>query len=202
MDVYHLVLFVHICALLAAIGASALVHVSEIRMQAAQTKGEVRQWGMLAGSMDKVFPLALLTLFATGAYLVASRWAWNLGWVDVAVGGVVLLFLGGGFLGSRGKALMRATEGDPHAPVDGVLMRVMRDPLTRSISSGNTGLAIGIVFIMVNKPPLLGALAALILAVAIGVVLAIPPWRGEPAGARAATVLADTSAGGRSERRA
>lgn len=55
-----------------------------------------------------MFPLALLTLVATGPYMVSSAWAWNDGWIDVAIGGVVLLFLGGEFVGSRGRTLARA----------------------------------------------------------------------------------------------
>jgi hypothetical protein len=81
MDIYHLVLFVHISALLAAIAASALSHLAESRMQAAQTIGELRQWGALVAKAGKVFPLALLTIVAGGAYMVSSAWAWTR-WLD------------------------------------------------------------------------------------------------------------------------
>jgi hypothetical protein len=172
MTIYTLALFVHISALLAAIAASALSHFAESRMGAAQTVGDLREWGTLAGRVGKVFPLALLTLVATGAYMVSSAWAWNDGWIDVALGGVALLFIGGEFLGRRGKALGRMLEGDSRAPVSAAVRRVLRDPLTHSVSYATTTLSIGIVFVMVNKPSLLGALAALFVALAIGVALA------------------------------
>ncbi len=194
MNLYHIVLFLHICALLAAISAGALVHFAEIRMRAGRTIGEVRPWVMLAGSVDKTFPLALLTLVATGAYMVSAAWAWNDGWVDTAIGGVVLLFITGGFLSSRGKALGRALGGDPHEFLSAATARMVCDPITRSVSCANTALAVGIVFVMVNKPSLPGALATLAVAVVTGMVVAIPLWRGGPASVSARAVLADAGA--------
>ena len=195
MNTYTLVLFVHISALLAAIAASALSHFAESRMRVAQTIGELRQWGTMAARASKVFPLALLTLVASGAYMVSSAWAWNEGWIDVAIGGVVLLFIGGQFLGSRGKALGRALEGDPREPVSAAAAQMARDPITRSVSYTTTALSIGIVFIMVNKPSLQGALATLVVATAIGVAVATVRRRGEaqraPAAPAADTARAD-----------
>lgn len=195
MDLYHITLFLHIGALLAAFGASALGHYSEVRMTAARTTGDLRQWGAVAGSVEKVFPVALLILVVTGAYMVSSAWTWSEGWIDVALVGVVLLFVSGGFLGSRGKALGRALQGDPRDPVSPAAARMVRDPVTRSVSFGNTGMAIGIVFIMVTKPDLLGSIVSLVVAIILGMALAIPLWRGRPAGA--APSLADAGARGR-----
>jgi hypothetical protein len=172
MNIYNLALFVHLSALLAAIAASALSHFAESRMRMAQTVGELRTWGALAARVGKVFPLALLILFASGAYMVSNAWAWNDGWIDVAFGGVVLLFMSGAFLSSRGRALGRMLGGDPQEPLSATTIQMVRDPLTHSVSYATTTLSIGIVFVMVNKPTLLGALAALVFAIAVGVALA------------------------------
>jgi hypothetical protein len=172
MTIYNLALFVHISALLAAIAGSALSHFAESRMRAAQTVGDLRQWAMLAGRAGKVFPLALLTLVATGAYMVSSAWAWNDGWIDVALASVLLLLISGAYLDRRGKALGQTLEGDPSQPVSAIARRLARDPLTRSVSYAATALSIGIVFVMVNKPSLPGALATVLIALAIGVALA------------------------------
>ena len=183
MTLYTLALFIHISALLAAIAASALNHFAEGRMLAARTVGDLRQWGALAAKAGKVFPLALLTLVATGSYMVTTAWAWNDGWIDVAIGGVVTLFVSGEFLGRRGKALGMRLGGDPSQPVSAELTALVRDPLMRSVSYATTSLAIGIVFVMVNKPGLLGALAALIISAAVGVTLATLRGRAESADA-------------------
>jgi hypothetical protein len=190
MNVYTLVLFVHISALLVAIATSALIHFAESRMLSARTVGELRQWGALLTRLAKVFPLALLTLVASGAYMVSSGWAWNIGWIDAALGGVTLLFVGGIFLDNRGKALGYTLGGDPLDPVSAASTRLLHDPITRSVSYAATSLSFGIVFIMVNKPSLVGAIVTFVVAIAIGVVVAIPRWRGEH-GSSLATALTD-----------
>jgi hypothetical protein len=172
MTLYNLALFVHISALLAAIAASALSHFAESRMRTTQTVGDLRQWASLAGRAGKVFPLALLTLVATGAYMVSSGWAWNDGWIDVALASVLLLFISGAYLDRRGKSLGQTLEGDPSQPVSATARRLAHDPLTRSVSYAATTLSIGIVFVMVNKPSLLGALATVLVALTIGVAFA------------------------------
>jgi hypothetical protein len=191
VDGYHLALFVHLCALLVAISLATLVHFAEVRMRAARTLGELRQWGAIPRSIGKYFPLATLTLVASGAYMVQSVWTWHEGWIIAALVGVVLLLAGGVVMGSRGSALGRTLAGDPHAPVSAATARLVRDPLARSASYGNTALSIGIVFIMVNKPPLLGALVSLAIAIFFGVVAAHLIWRGAPVGAGAEAAVVE-----------
>ena len=72
---YGVVLFAHVCALLAAISAGALSHLSEARMRSAESTAALRPWARLLGRLGKVFPVALLVLLASGAYLVHRSWA-------------------------------------------------------------------------------------------------------------------------------
>lgn len=191
MDSYHLALFAHLCALMGATGLAALIHFAELHMRAAQTIGELRQWGAIPKSLSKYYPLATLVLVLSGAYMVQSAWTWHEGWIIAALIGVVLLLIGGTLIGSRGKALGRALAGDPHAPVSAATARLVRDPIARSLSYANTALSISIVYIMVTKPSLPGALAAFAVAILIGVGLAHLLWRGGPVGASAVASLAE-----------
>jgi hypothetical protein len=190
VNFYSIALFLHISALLAAMAASGINHFADSRMLAAQTVGELRQWGMVAGKSGKVFPFALLALFATGAYMVATAWTWDIGWIDVAIGGVALLFILGGVIGGRGKALGRALGGAPSDPVSAAATQMLRDPIKRSIANVPTALSIGIVFLMVNKPSLAGSIITLMVAIAVGVALGIPSWRGKHANVVGASEVA------------
>lgn len=106
MDGYRLVLFLHLSALLGAIGTAALLHFAEIQLRAAATVVAVRTWASLIEKGAKVFPAALLVLLATGAYLVERGWAWSSGWVDASLVGVGVLFVvGAGVVGGRSRAL-------------------------------------------------------------------------------------------------
>ena len=74
----------------------------------------LRPWAGLLGRLGKVFPVALLVLLGSGAYLVHRSWSWSEGWVDVSVVGVAVLFAsGGGLVRARGVALRRALMGAP-----------------------------------------------------------------------------------------
>jgi hypothetical protein len=186
VNLYNIVLFLHLSALIVGFGASSLNHFAAFRLRRARTNGEVREWATLATQLGRVFPLALLTFLATGVFMVSARWAWNAGWVDAGLGGLVALFLGGIFEGSRGSALLRALDSDPAKPVSATIASRVSDPITRAVSYGNTGLAVGIVFIMVNKPALLGAVVLLLVAILIGVIVSRLLWRRVPTG-RAST---------------
>src|SRR5690242_2156677 len=159
---YGAVLFLHVCALLAAISAGALSHLSEVRMRSAETTAALRPWAKLLGRLGKVFPVALLVLLGSGAYLVHDAWSWSAGWVEASLVGVGLLFASGvGFMRVRGLALRRAltAAGDGPLPAD-VRRLIVRHPAAFA-SWMNTGLAVGIVFAMTAKPALAGSAAAL-----------------------------------------
>src|SRR3982751_6416435 len=85
MDVYRIVLFLHLCALLAAIATAAIVHYAEHRMLSAVSVATTREWAALVARAERVFPVAILTLVATGAYMVQRAWSWSDGWVDAGI---------------------------------------------------------------------------------------------------------------------
>ena len=41
------------------------------------------------------FPVSILGLVATGAYLTAHSWTWSTAWIDVSIAGVVVVTLQG-----------------------------------------------------------------------------------------------------------
>ncbi len=146
-------------------------------MRSAETTGGLRPWAQLLGRLGKVFPVALLILLATGAYLVHDAWSWTAGWVDASLVGVGLLFASGaGLVRARGLALRRALMAAGDGPASPEVRRLIVKHPAAFASWMNTGLALGIVFAMTAKPALAGSVAALVvgagagLAVAVGVV--------------------------------
>src|SRR3954451_14932740 len=127
MNTYGLVLFVHLSALLGAISAGALSHLAELRMQSADSVETLRPWAGLLGRLGKVFPVALLVLFASGGYLVHRSWSWSSGWGDVSIVGVALLFVsGGGLVRARGVALRRALAAASQGAVPDDVRQLLR----------------------------------------------------------------------------
>lgn len=171
---YGVVLFIHVFALLAAISAGALSHLSEARMRSAQTTAALRPWARLLGRLGKVFPVALLVLLASGEYLVHDAWGWGVGWVEVSLVGVGVLFASGvGLLRARGRALRRALLAAGDGPVQPEVRRLIVGHPAAFASWMNTGLAIGIVFAMTVKPALAGSAAAVVVGAAAGLGVAV-----------------------------
>jgi len=164
MDSYRIALFVHLAALLGAISTGAILHQAQWRLLTADSPAALRPSAMLLKRLQPVFPLALLVLVATGAYMTHKSWSWSDGWIDsalVAVG--VLLVNGAVVVGSRGRRVGRAlATGDPAALV------LARDPVLHIAPWLNTGLAVGVVFVMATKLSLAGSVASLVVAALIG----------------------------------
>lgn len=163
MHAYQLALFVHLLALLAAIAASALVHYSLLRLRRAETAAEALPLIGTCHRVSPAFPIALLALVATGAWMVHSAWSWSAGFVDAGLVGAAFLFASGAVLeGGRAKNIAAALAGGAH-PSD-----VVHDPVLWAANSGNTGLALAIVFVMATKPSAPIAFVALAVGLAIG----------------------------------
>jgi hypothetical protein len=174
MHGYRLVLFLHLCALLGAIGTSALVHFAEFQLRTAASVAAVGTWASLIEKGAKVFPVALLVLLGSGAYLVGGGWTWGSGWVDAGLVGVGVLFVvGAGVVGGRSRALRRELANTADGAVTAPLARIAREHVGGVASWTNTGVALGIVFVMTTKPALAGSLVALAVAAGPGALVAL-----------------------------
>lgn len=179
MHLYQLALFVHLCALLAAIGASAVVALAMRRVRSAETAGGALPWLGLCKDVARVFPVALLVLVASGAYMVHRAWSWDTGWVDAGLVGAVLLgLLGDRVEGAAGRRLAGRLLADPSRSLaDSALVR---DPVWWTAALVNPALALGIVFVMVTKPSFAGGLAILAIAIVLGALGAVRFWATAP----------------------
>ena len=174
MDAYHVVLYVHLLALFVGIGAGSVLAVCLFQLRAAQTLEAAVPWGMVAGKVGKLFPVAILGLFGTGAYMTNDLWTWSTRWIDVAIGGLVLLLVQGGGIAERtGHKLAAALQANGPGPLGPEARRMTLHPGLWVVEFSNLGLVFGIVWNMTEKPALGGALAAALGGYAVGAVLAL-----------------------------
>ena len=71
---------------------------------------------MMAGKIGRAFPVAILGLFATGAYMTSDVWSWSTGWIDVSIAGLAIVAIQGPLIAERtghklGAALRRTAPG-------------------------------------------------------------------------------------------
>jgi hypothetical protein len=161
MDTYHVVLFAHLMFLFVGVGAGAVLAVCLFRLKAAATLEDAVPFAALAGKTERAFPVAILGLFGTGAYMTSDVWTWSTGWIVVSICGLALVSLQGPLVGGRaGKLLERALHANGAGPLGDETRRLTRHPGLWVTEFSNLGVVFGIVWNMTQKPGVAGAIAA------------------------------------------
>jgi hypothetical protein len=174
MDWYRVVLFLHLLSLFVGIGAGAVLSVCLFRLKAARTLEEAVPFGMLAGKTERAFPVAILGLFASGAYMTSDVWTWGTGWIVVSICGLGLISLQGPLVGGRtGKLLEHALQANGPGPLGEEAKRMTRHPGLWVTEFSNLCVVFGIVWNMTQKPGTAGAIAAVVVGYAVGAVAAM-----------------------------
>jgi hypothetical protein len=195
LNTYHYVLYLHLLSLFIGIGAAAVLLACLFQLRAARAVEQAAPWGMMAGRMGKFFPVAILGLFATGAYMTStstSPWSWSTRWIDVAIAALVVLFAQGAGIAERtGHKLGAALQANGPGPLGPEARRMTLHPGLWVVEFTNIGIVFGVVWNMTVKPGLGESLAAVLIGYAVGAVLALLITRsaqeemgaaGEPAG--------------------
>jgi hypothetical protein len=169
VSTYHTVLYLHLLFLLAGMGAATMMALVALRLRAAETLADAVPWGMLASKTEKVFPVVVLGLFGTGAYMTSDLWTWSTRWIDVSIAGLVILALQGPLLaGRRAEMLKHALQENGPGPLGERARRLARDPGILVATFANPAIVLGIIWNMTQKPGTAGAVAAVLVAYAVG----------------------------------
>jgi hypothetical protein len=175
MDTYRTVLYLHFLFLLIGFGAAAVIGTCLFHLRAAGTLADAAPWGMLAGKTERVFPVAIIGLFATGAYLTSDLWTWDTRWIDVSIAALVVIAVQGPVVaGRRAKALEHALKENGPGPLGDAARRMTRDPALWMATFANPGIVLGIMWNMTQKPGTAEAIAAVAIGYAVGAALAFP----------------------------
>lgn len=103
---YDAVLFLHLAAVACAFWAIGVLGYALARLGVARSVEEARA-AHRGTSAERWMPPIILVLLLTGAYMTQARWGWSVPWIDLAVTGLILIGIGGGFLGTRGRRIER-----------------------------------------------------------------------------------------------
>jgi hypothetical protein len=174
LDTYHVVLYIHLLSVFIGIGAASVLMVCLFQLKAAKTLADAVPFGAVAGKTERAFPVAILGLFGTGAYMTSDIWTWSTGWIDVSIAGLVLLALQGPLVGGRtGKQLKQTLQENGHGPLGKKARRMTRHPGLWVTEFANVGVFFGIVWNMTQKPGTGEAIAAIAGGYAVGAILAL-----------------------------
>lgn len=177
MNTYHYVLYIHLLSLFVGIGAGSVLLACLLQLRAARTVEQAGPWGMMAGKVGKFFPVAIIGLFVTGAYMTStsvSPWSWSTRWIDVAIAALVVLTIQGAIIAERtGHKLAAALQANGPGPLGPEARRMRLHPGLWVVEFSNLGIVFGVVWNMTLKPGLGESIAAVLVGYVVGAVLAL-----------------------------
>lgn len=169
MDTYHYVLYIHLLSLFVGIGAAAVLVVCLFQLRGARELADALPWGRVAGKTGRVFPIAILGLFGSGAYMTSDVWTWSTGWIQVGIAALVVLAIQGPVIAERsGKKLEHALRENGPGPLGPHARRMTRYPGLWVTEFSAVGLVLGIVWNMTVKASTGTAIAAAVIGYGVG----------------------------------
>jgi hypothetical protein len=178
LDTYHVVLYIHLLAVFVGIGAASVLMVCLLQLRASRTLQDAVPWGRVAGRAARAFPVAILGLFGSGAYMTSDLWTWSTGWIDVSIAALVLLALQGPLVAERtAKKLERALHANGPGPLGSEARRMTRHPGLWVVELSAIGLVLATVWNMTEKPGTGSSILAVVIGYAVGAGLALAMTR-------------------------
>jgi hypothetical protein len=169
MSIYKIVLFLHVSGAIGYFVGMGTWLFGFAALRRAQRVEQVRALTNLTGRLGPLFGISVLLILVTGLYMAITAWGFQTGWIPVAL--VSLIFtasLGTAFVEPRRRAIARLAQEAPDGSLPQELEQRMHDPILGTALQTVTILLLGIVFLMTNKPSLVGSLIVMAVALALG----------------------------------
>jgi hypothetical protein len=174
MDTYRTVLYLHLLSLVVGIGAGAVLVVCLYHLKAGQTLAETLPWATVAGKTEKAFPIAIVGLFLTGAYMTNDVWSWDSGWIIVSLVGLIVIALQGALVGGRtSKQLEQVLHANGPGTLGDDARRMTRHPGLWVTEFTNVAMVLAIMWNMTQKPGTTEAILVVVIAYAAALALAM-----------------------------
>jgi hypothetical protein len=171
---YHIALFVHISGAALFFIGLGLEWLGLNRLRQAERVEQVREVSALLHVLERLFPLSVVLLLGGGLYMTITTWGFTLAWLDAAlVTFAALPIVGPRVNGRRLTRIRQMALTQPDGPLSGSLRAQVTDPVLVFWSRIVALLGWWIVFLMTLKPDLFGTLAALGMAVVLGMLFAL-----------------------------
>jgi len=174
VDTYRTVLYVHLLSLVVGVGAGVVLSVCLFHLKAARTLADALPWAVVAGKTEKAFPVAIVGLFLTGAYMTHDVWTWDTGWITVSLVGLIVIALQGALVGGKtSKRLEQVLHANGPGPLGDDARRMTRHPGLWVTEFTNFGMVLGIMWNMTQKPGTTESVLAVAIGYALGLTFAL-----------------------------
>ncbi len=169
MTIYTIVLFFHVSGAIGYFISMGIWLFGLSSLRRAQRVEQVRALTHLVGRLGPLFGISVLLILATGLFMAITAWSLLTGWTLVALISLILIApLGTAFIEPRRRAIDRLAQEAPDGQLPQSLERRTHDPVLLTALQAVTILLLGIVFLMTNKPSLIGSLIVMAVALVLG----------------------------------
>jgi hypothetical protein len=162
VTLYSLALFLHIVGSLLLSTAFTVEGIGLFHMRRANTAEQVAQWEGVLGLARVFGPASVVTILLPGLYMMFTSWGW-VPWIAVGLIAWSLIAVMGAVNGIRLSMIVRRTT------ADAAMIARLREPSFVVSWFTRLALAVSIVFLMTDKPPLVWSLLSVAVAAVIGV---------------------------------
>ena len=180
MDAYSVVLFVHIVGVLGIFVALGLEWTGLRQIRAALVPEQVRAWMGILNSTRRMGFASMGTTVITGIYMMLTDTG-LVPWLYVSIGALVLVILLSVVLTAPRMMAVGQTMAMGKGTLTSNFYSLANQPLLRVSIQTRIALALGIVFLKITKPELVGSLLAIGIAILLGLASSLPLTRGEQA---------------------
>ena len=162
VTLYSLALFLHVVGSLLLFVAFTVEGIGLFHLRRATTTDQVATWEGVLG-LTRVFgPVSVVTILLPGLYMMFTSWGW-VPWIAVGLFAWLAIAVTGAVNGIRLAQIVR------RAGANATMIYRLRDPAFAISWFTRLTLALGIVFVMTDKPALLWALLCVCIASVVGV---------------------------------
>ncbi len=144
-------LFIHLLGMLTLFIAMGITQRTGTRMRAAASIEELRLWLGLARTTGPMWLSAFVFILGSGLYLAGTGFSFETPFIATGIGTILIIgVVGGAFVGRGMAAMVKA------AAMSGQITADLREQVSRPAiwiaATALNGLALGVLWIMVNKP--------------------------------------------------
>jgi uncharacterized membrane protein len=178
MSLHSVLVFVHVMSAMILSGSALISLFSLLALRRAERTEQARSILELVALSELFAGIALILTPTVGLIMTINTWGWQYGWINVALGSMILLLLPmGAVTGIRRRALAKLLKEMPDELLPKSVKQRIHDPVLGTAIYMMISLLFGIVFLMTTKPALEGSLSAIVASLILAVVSSFPLWR-------------------------
>ena len=169
MDIYNIVLFLHISGAIGYFVGIGTWLIGFAALRRARRVEQVRTLTNLTGRLGPLFVISVLLILASGLYMAITAWGLRTSWIAVGLISLILIApLGLVLIEPRRRAIVRLAQEAPDGPLPQALQQRIHDPILGTALQTVAVLLLGIVFLMTTKPALIFSLIVMTVALVLG----------------------------------